>query len=413
MIQISPNVVVANLPCGIPLVHLCTRGGSVETFGVAVKVGSRNDPEGLEGMAHFVEHTIFKGTSRRSSHHIINRMEAVGGELNAYTTKEETYIYSVAPRGNLTRAAELISDLLANSRFPEHQLDNERDVIIEEIDSYLDNPSEAVADDFDDLMFAGSSAGHNILGTVESVNRINSQSCCEFLKKNYVADRMVLFYAGPSGIKRVVSVLQNYFTDDVFCRHHSPESLSLSVAKRFDVRRPDGASHQAHTLVGTPVMSMFDDNRFAMSLLNNILGGPGMNSLLNVELRERRGLVYTADSALSLYSDYGLLTIYFGCSQQQVDHCREIVYSILRRLASETLTPRKLIAAKRQYKGQLAVASASAEQSVISIARSQLMRGMVDSMACTCERIDSVSAEEIMQVASLISPDKLSNLTLG
>lgn len=412
MIAERLNHTLLHLPSGHRLLHLHNRGSKVEYFGVAVKAGSRNDPAGLEGLAHFVEHTIFKGTTRRTSHHIINRMEAVGGELNAYTTKEDTFVYTAFPSGNLARAVDLTADLVTNSIFPTKEIDKEREVIAEEIDSYLDSPAEAVFDEFDELLFKDTRLGHNILGTPDTINAISTDECRGFLKEFYRPDNMVVFYSGPASPDRVRRLVEKNFIDTIAGSHTTdPAGVPVEFSS-FHIRR-DNDNHQAHNVMGAPLPSLFSPDRYAIALLNNIIGGPGMNSRLNVALRERRGLVYSTDSAATLYSDCGALTIYFGCSPDRVDQCVSLIGRELKDLRDNALTPRSLAAAKRQYLGQITVASASLEQTVLSAARSCLYRGNVTTLGETAAAINAVTAEDLLRAAAFADPDRMSLLTLG
>ncbi|MDE7397167.1 MAG: insulinase family protein, partial [Muribaculum sp.] len=313
-----------SLSNGLKTVHV-PHDSDVEYCGVAIRAGARNDgTPATFGLAHFVEHTIFKGTAKRRSWHIINRMEAVGGELNAYTSEETTVIYSVFPKGNLTRATELLADLVFNSIFPTIQIDREREVILDEIDSYLDSPSESIFDDFNELIFSGSPLGHNILGTTSSVENISSDDCKAFLRRYYRPDNMVFFYQGPMPPESVERNVSRYFSTASAGQPTDNTIYPPSDVEPFDITR-HGTTHQAHTVMGTRTGSMFCNERPALLLFNNIIGGPGMNSLLNVALRERHGYVYTVDSAMTLFSDCGLFTIYFGCDPQNTAKCRRLV----------------------------------------------------------------------------------------
>lgn len=399
------------LPSGLRIVHRRTPGAT-EYCGVAVGAGSRDDPEHLNGMAHFVEHTIFKGTSRHKAGYIINRMESVGGELNAYTTKEETMVYAVMPAGNYRRATGLIAELVMSSEFPAREIDREREVIADEIDSYLDSPSEAVYDEFEDLLLAGSAIGHNILGTAASIARITSADCRRWLSDHYTADNMVYFYSGPESPRRVYATATQCFAGLTATGNRIPHRTP-EPAERFEIRRPDGASHQAHTIVGTRVAGMQSPDRYALALFSNISGGPGMNSLLNVALRERRGLVYTVESSLTLMSDTGLLAIYFGCDPDDLSRCLRLTGQCLEQFADRWLTDRHLDAAKRQYLGQLAVSSDNKEQTALSTARSLLCYGTVPDTATTRDRILSVTTGSLRDIAASMHPNRLSRLTLG
>lgn len=407
--SIDSEACLLTLTGGLRIVYHRVERASVDYFGVVVNAGSRDDPDDAFGLAHFVEHTLFKGTVRRRSWHIINRMEAVGGELNAFTTKESTTVYTIAPAGNLRRSVDLIADLTINSSFPEIEIEKERDVVIDEINSYLDIPAEAVFDDFEDLLFQGSSLGHNILGDARAIERIGSAKCRDYLRRLYVGANMVVFYSGSESAESVCRMVEREFRD-------LPKS-AVSVVRsspgevgRFAEQRSLGI-HQSHNVVGTRVFDMFDPRRFALSVLTNILGGPGMNSLLNVELRERRGLVYSVDSNVSLLTDTGIFSIYFGCDHDDSVRCQKIVARTIDRLASEPLSPRRLAASLRQYVGQMAVAAENRENMIMSLARQALYRGGLIPRSEVMERIVALTADELRDVASLIASDRLSMLT--
>ena len=389
------------LPNGMRAVHMHCRGSAVAIFGLIVKAGSRNERNDEQGLAHFVEHTIFKGTGHRRSSHIINRMEAVGGELNADTTKEETVIYSIFPAAHLSRAAELIADLTRDSRFPDQELDKEREVIADEIDSYLDTPSEAIYDDFEDLIFSGSPLGHNILGDKTSIARFGSDACKGFVKRNYVPDNMVAFYSGPRGADAVFKVMEHYLS---VIDNEKPGVMTSPVVPpvnaAFD-RKNIIATHQSHCLLGARVGSYLDKDRYATALLTNIIGGPGMNSLLNVELRERRGLVYNVEASTALYSDCGLMTVYFGCDPSDSRRCRDIVTRCIDSLP-DRLTPSRLEAAKKQYLGQLVIASENRENSVLEAARSLLWRNYVTDVSDIENIIKGLDASDLLSAAEPI-----------
>lgn len=397
------------LPNGLMIVHRRCEG-PVEYCGLTVNAGSRDETPDRHGLAHFVEHTIFKGTDRRRSWHIINRMEAVGGELNAFTTKEETTLYSVFPTGNLARAMELQADLVTRSRFPRPEIDREREVVADEINSYLDSPSEAIFDDYDDLIYAGSELGHNILGTTTSIEAFNPEICHDFLSQHYVPSNMVFFHMGETAPDRVFRTAERHLAQ---LDHPSPgrRRIAPPLLPVFDITRPID-SHQAHTVIGARIPGIYSDRRYAVALLSNILGGPGMNSLLNIALRERRGMVYAVDASTALYTDCGTFTIYFGCDPEDTSRCRRIVNGQLRRLADAQLSRRALDAAKKQYIGQLTVASDNREQLALSTARATLYHGRALAPREVAERINAVSPQELQEAASLIVPERCSILTL-
>jgi len=382
----------------------------VEYFGVAVNAGSRDDPEGFHGLAHFVEHVLFKGTERRRSWHIINRMEACGGELNAYTTKETTVVYSVYPRGNFLRAAELIGDLVCHSVFPARELDKEREVVADEIDQYRDMPSEAVFDDFEDLLFKDSTLGHNILGTTSELAGFNSDVCRKYMERNFTAGRMVVFYSGHRSPDAVARTVEKYFAD-------LPAGIGTLDRKAPGVihvfnETVNLDNHQSNTVTGTRIPSMFSPDRTKIALLTNILGGPGMNSLLNVELRERRGLVYAVETATSFLTDTGLFTVYFGCDHEDTGRCRNLVNRIISKIADGCLTPRFINMAKHQYLGQLTLTSDIRENSVMSMARSALYYGHIPSRQETMDLINAINASDLKECAEKLLSPGMSTLTL-
>ncbi|MDE6498860.1 MAG: insulinase family protein [Muribaculaceae bacterium] len=404
------NVTYHTLPCGMRMVHVHTPGTATAISGVTVGTGSRDDDEGVHGMAHMVEHTIFKGTARRNAGHIINRMEVVGGELNAFTTKEETVVYSIYPAGNTARAMELLADLIQNSQFPKKELDKERQVVAEEIDSYLDSPADAVFDDFDDLLFAGSQLGHNILGSKTALDRIDSEACRAYVRKHYTCGNMVVFYSGPESAFRVLAVASARFNpphgDGLAACRRIPE-----VMKPFELRRCID-SHQDHTVAGARLPGFFSADRHAYALITNILGGPGMNSLLNVALRERRGLVYSVDASCAWYTDCGAFTVYYGCDPADTALCTRLVRSTIERVADgSAISERALEKAKKQYLGQLVVASDNRENNALSIARSTLLAGRAATPSETTQRILEVDMPAIRRVAETLLPCSI--LTFG
>lgn len=392
------------------MVHVHARGAATAVAGITARVGSRDDGDDARGIAHMVEHNIFKGTLRRSSWHIINRMEAVGGELNAFTTKEETVVYSVYPAGNTARAAELIADLVQNSQFPERELDKERQVIADEIDSYLDSPADAVYDDFDDLLFAGSDLGHNILGSKTDIAGIGPEQCREYLRRHYTAANMVAFYSGPESAARVLATFAGHFNPPAGSGEPVQHPAPPVNAAFHTMRRID--SHQDHNILGARLPGMFSPERHCYALLTNILGGPGMNSLLNVALRERRGLVYSVEASCAWYTDCGAFTVYYGCDPDDTARCRKLIEQTIAGVADgHAITPRALEMAKRQYLGQLVVAADNRENSILGIARSTLFCGRAAEPAETEQRIRAVTPEALAAAAATLTQN--STLTLG
>lgn len=409
MTSTSPQYTVATLPNGLKMVHV-TRNAPVAWCGLAVNAGSRDDLPGKHGLAHFVEHTIFKGTTHRRSWHILNRMESVGGELNAYTTKEGTMLYSLFPQQHMARAIELIADLVKNSVFPEAEIEREMDVVLEEVAGYRDQPAEAAYDDFEDLMFAGSALGHNILGCEEHLRNITRDDCLGYLKSLYVPSNMVFFSVGPMTPDTVFKLADKHF-------HALDHPLVLAQQRQAPAPLPsqhreiEAGAHQAHTIVGAQLPGMGHPLRYAMALLNNLLGGPGMNSLLNVNLRERRGYVYTVESSVTQFTDCGLFEIYLGCDYSDVKSSLRVIDRLTRDLAAKGLTPHQLEASKKQYCGQLTVAADSTEYLALNAGKNLLRYGTVTTVGQAVERIMAVTADELRQAAELITMDRCSVLT--
>lgn len=371
-----------------------------------IDAGSRDDPHGCEGLAHLVEHTIFKGTSRRKSTVIINTMERVGGELNAYTTKELTAVYSVFPAGYARRAATLIAELITDSQFPEAELDKEREVVIDEINSYLDIPAENIYDEFEDLAFAGTPLGHNILGTEASVRSLTSADCRSHLSRLYRAPSVVVAYSGPMHPDKALRMLESAFAALPSASADVVRSQASAVAPFAIERKVD--LHQANVVMGATAPSLTASDRFATLLLVNMLGGPGMNSRLNVALREKRGLVYSVEAWVNMYADTGVAAIYFGCDKEDVVRCRRLVEREIARLHEAPLTERALQMAKRQYIGQMTVAADNHESHLLALARQMLHYGRISTPARQIELIQSVTADQLRAAAApLLTPSTL------
>lgn len=392
---------------GLPCVF--RRSEDVGYCGFVVGAGSRDDGDSY-GLAHFVEHTIFKGTTHRRSWHISSRMESIGGELNAYTTKEETVVHTVFPAGYSARALELLHDLAANSVFPPAELEKEREVVIDEINSYLDSPGETVFDEFEDLLFAGSSPGHNILGTPESVRCLGSDECRSFLSRYYAASNMALYCMDDCTPEKAYSAMERHF-GSLPAGTANRHSGLLPLSDPFD-DAIDRHGHQAHTVLGTRIGTRYDDDRYALFLLNNHLGGPAMNSLLNRELREKRGYVYTVDSSVNLMSDCGLFQVYMGCDREHVAPCMAIVKRLLASIADTPMKPAVFERVKRQYLGQLAVSIDNRESMAISMGRSLLCYGRILDSAYVASRVREVTPEQVRVMAERICNAGLSRLTI-
>lgn len=399
----------ATLPNGLRMV-VCRFPGAVSYIGVAVGAGSRDEAPDREGLAHFVEHTVFKGTRRRRSWQISSRMEQIGGELNAYTTKEETLIYTNAPAGYEERALDLLSDLIRNSIFPSPEIDREREVIVEEIKSYEDSPSENVYDLFEENAYAGSPLAHNILGSAESVRNLSGRDAREFIDRWYNPANMVVYCFSPEKPEKLLRLVEKYFAGlDFPAFRRSPSEVKMP--EPFDLTE-DADNQQANTIMGARVFSHHDPRRYSLFLLNNYLGGPCMNSRLNMELRERRGLVYTVDGNVSLMSDAGLILFYFGTDPKSVERCSSIIRREIERLASSALPEKTFARVRDQYCGQMIVGSDHRESRAMSLAKSILYFDEILDIDYTTDRIREVTPEQLRQTAELILSNGLNRLTI-
>lgn len=393
------NYLTHTLANGLRIVHKPTEG-NVSYCGFIVNAGTRDELGEEYGMAHFVEHMLFKGTKKRRSHHIINRMETVGGELNAYTNKEETVIYSIFLEEHFQRAIELISDLTFHSEFPQPEIDKEIEVIIDEIHSYEDNPSELIFDEFENLVFEGSQIGHNILGEADILQSFDAAKSRQFVDRYYVPSNIVFFSLGHTDFKKVVYFAEKYLSDISIGAYYNNRIAPDDVRPVY--RKVDKETSQIHALIGCRSYSIHDPKRKVLHLLNNILGGPGMNNRLNVSLREKRGYVYSIDSMATAYTDTGILSIYFGCDKRNTEKCVELVYKELKRLRIERLTTSQLAAAKKQLIGQIGIMNDNHENLSLSLGKSFLHYNHFNSMEEIVRRIESVTSGQIQEVANEI-----------
>ena len=390
------------LPNGLRIIHLPAPGQQVVYCGYAIAAGTRHELPGEEGMAHFVEHTTFKGTEKRTSLQILNELERVGGDLNAFTTKEHTVYYATVLRDDVKRAVSLLTDIVFNSTYPQAELDKEIEVICDEIESYNDSPAELIFDEFENLLFPGHPLGHNILGTREKLSTYTSADALRFARRHYRPDNAVFFVYGDVPFERIASSVER-----------GKWSVERGAWSETTLNTPPPAHHQAHVMLGTRTFAADDERRIPLFLLNNILGGPGMNARLNLALRERRGLVYTVESNMTTYSDTGVWSVYFGCDHKDVKRCLKLVQRELDRMAERPLSDRQLAAAKKQLKGQLAIASDNHEQFALDFARTYLHEHREHHISRLFQQIDSITATQLQQIAcEFFNPDRLQMLIL-
>ena len=388
---------IHTLSNGLRIIHEPSLS-KVAYCGFAVDAGTRDEAENEQGMAHFVEHLIFKGTRKRKAWHILNRMENVGGDLNAYTNKEETVIYSAFLTEHFGRALELLADIVFHSTFPQNEIEKETEVIIDEIQSYEDTPSELIFDDFEDMIFRNHPLGRNILGRPELLKQFRSGDAVAFTSRFYQPSNMVFFVLGNFNFQKIVRQVEKLLADLPLIgvdNHRTPPPLY--VPEHLVVHKE---THQAHVMIGSRGYNAYDDKRTGLYLLNNILGGPGMNSRLNVSLRERRGLVYTVESNLTSYTDTGAFCIYFGTDPADVDTCLRLTYKELKRMRDVKMTSSQLLAAKKRLIGQIGVASDNNENNALGMAKTFLHYHKYESSESVFRRIEALTAEGLLEVAN-------------
>lgn len=399
---------IHTLPNGLRIIHEPS-ASKVAYCGFAIDAGTRDEAENEQGMAHFVEHLIFKGTRRRKAWHILNRMENVGGDLNAYTNKEETVVYAAFLTEHFDRAAELLADIVFHSTFPQNEIEKEAEVIIDEIQSYEDTPSELIFDDFEDMIFRNHPLGRNILGRPEQLKTFRSEHAAAFTSRFYQPSNMVFFVLGNFDFRKIVRRIEKLTADVPSMAVESKRvPPPLYVPERLVVAKE---THQAHVMIGSRGYNAYDDKRTALYLLNNILGGPGMNSRLNVALRERRGLVYSVESNLTSYTDTGAFCIYFGTDPDDVDTCLRLTYKELKQMRDVKMTSSQLAAATKQLIGQIGVASDNNENNALGMAKTFLHYNKYESSESVFRRIEALTPEDLLEVANeMFAEEYLSTL---
>jgi len=371
---------------------------TVAHIAVAIRAGSRDELEHQQGLAHFIEHNLFKGTTKRKAYHILSRLDDVGGELNAYTTKEETIIHASFLKGDMRRAMELLADVMVNSTFPERELEKEKDVIKDEIYSYKDSPSEQIFDDFEDLIFAGDPLGRNILGTPESVDGLGRKDILEFIGRTYSAERIKISISGAFTADRVQRMCSEFFGHWELAPNGWSNTFkgNSKPTKRVD----PVAQFQDHYMIGWRTSGIHEPSRRPLLLLNNILGGPAMNSRLGLNIREKHGIAYNIESYMNLYSDIGMLGIYLGCDSSQTNKAAHLVRKEVEKFQQKKLGTLQLSKAKNQFLGQMALSEENGLNTAIGAARALLHFGKVNSFDDVASKIRAISAEEVMEAAN-------------
>ena len=445
---------------GLRIIHLPS-DSKVVYCGYQINAGTRNEEPGEEGLAHFCEHVTFKGTERRKAWHILNCLESVGGDLNAYTNKEGTVYYSAILKEHIARAVDLLSDIVFHSVYPQAEIDKEVEVICDEIESYNDSPAELIYDEFENILFKGSPLGHNILGTAEQVRAFKTEDALRFTRKLYRPDNAIFFAYGDIDFKKLVKLIQKALGEcpkgrelacSADCKSaETPTEERIAektpTKERITEETPTGETpteemeagdanhkvqssmfnvqskvagqtivmqkntHQAHVMIGTRAYDVNDDRRMPLYLLNNMLGGPGMNAKLNLALREHNGLVYTVESTMVAYGDTGTWSIYFGCDEHDVKRCLRLVRKELDKFMQKPLSEAQLKAAKKQIKGQIGVACDNRENFALDFGKSFLHYGWEKNVDRLYEQVDEITAAQIQAVAQeLFDKDRLTTL---
>ena len=416
---------------GLRIIHLPS-DSQVVYCGYQINAGTRDELPGEEGLAHFCEHVTFKGTERRKAWHILNCLESVGGDLNAYTNKEGTVYYAAILKEHIARAVDLLSDIVFHSTYPQQEIDKEVEVICDEIESYNDSPAELIYDEFENILFKGHPLGHNILGTAEQVRQFSTEDALRFTRKLYRPDNAIFFAYGDIDFKKLVKLLKtlnfehgtlNFMNGktsetptaemEAGDANHKVQSSKFKVQSKVAGQTivMQKNTHQAHVMIGTQAYDVHDDRRMPLYLLNNILGGPGMNAKLNLALREHNGLVYTVESTMVAYGDTGTWSIYFGCDEHDVKRCLRLVRKELDKLMEKPLSEAQLRAAKKQIKGQIGVACDNRENFALDFGKSFLHYGWEKNVDRLYEQVDAITAQQMQQVArELFDEQRLTTL---
>lgn len=393
---------------GIRIVHKQT-DSYLSHCGITINTGSRDELSHEEGLAHFIEHIIFKGTSKRKTHHVLSYMENVGGELNAYTSKEDTCIYSSFMSSYYPRWFELLSDIIFNSTFPEKEIEKEKDIVIDEINSYKDSPGEQIIDDFDELIFNNNPLGKNILGTPKKIKSFNRKKINSFIDDNYATDEMVICSVGDIRFNRLIKLCERFFGHIPYKakkRHRIPLN-----GYHPDIKTVKRKNHQVHCVIGNRSYSAVDKMKISMVLINNLLGGPVLNSRLNMAVREKHGLCYIIESNYQPYSDTGLFSIYLGTDKNFIDKAISLTFKELNKLRTQRLGSLQLKRAQQQLKGQVALSFESNLNEMMSLGKSITLYDRIDTFEEINRKIDNVSAMDLLEVANnIFDPQQMSML---
>lgn len=406
MYEIQP--IVFELSNGIRVVYLHA-SSQVAHLGVTVLAGSRFENEKEEGLAHFLEHCIFKGTNKRKAFHILSRLDSVGGELNAYTGKEEICLYASFTKNHFKRSSELLADIILNSNFPNKEIQKEKDIVLDEINSYADSPGEKIFDDFESHLFRGHALGNNILGTKESVASFTKDHLMDYVKRFFTSKNIVISFVGDIPLTTFKKTLEEDFKSCPITQFEMPKN-DYSGQNPFKIRSKE-ANVQVHAIIGGLAPSYNEEMRRGMTLLTNVLGGPALNSRLNLSIREKYGYSYTVEANYTPYVETGFWSVYFGTDQKYTNRCLDLVYKELRILRENKLGTLQLKTAKEQLKGHMALGLDNNSGLMQGLGKSLLLFNQIDTIEEIYQSIDKLTAEELLEVANLyFQEDKISEL---
>jgi len=401
---LSSGLRLLHVPSSLPIAYV----------GVAINAGTRDELPDESGMAHFVEHLMFKGTTRRNATQIINRLENVGGQMDAYTTKEDTYVYATVPAEYTTRALELLADVVLHSTFPDNEIEKERIVVLDEIDSYRDTPSELIFDEFEEHIFPDSPLGRNILGSEQSLSTFDSARVRAFVNRLYTPENLLVFYMGPSPLSMIAKAAEKYFSIDLSRISRTSRISRISrtpiPSTKFSLINSDMDTAQTHCIIGCPTFPQCHPDRYKLVLLNNILGGPNMSSRLNMAIRERHGYCYNIESSLTGYTDTGLFMIYFGCDERNYKKTYNLTMRQLDLLREKPLTKHQLDIAKRQLRGQVLISNQNYESRILGISKQVLHNEPLRPQQEVLAEIDTYTAEDLQSLACSLF-NEMSSLT--
>jgi len=387
----------AILQNGIKILHR-RRVGEVSHLALMVNAGMRDENPDENGLAHFIEHLVFKGTKRRKAYHILSCLENVGGDLNAFTTKEETCIHASFLKDHLNKAMDLFADVIFNSTFPDNEMEKEKEVILDEINSYRDTPADEIFDDFENMLYRNHQLGRNILGTIDLVSNYTRNDIVNFHRSHYAPNRMIIACIGDVSFNDFRHLAEKYFDG---CKGNAvPFNRTPFTPLPAITQIEERTSHLTHAIIGGLAYPYNDDRKLKLILLNNILGGPGMNTRLNLNIREKYGFAYTIESQYNAYSDTGNYTIYMGVDPHSQDKSIELVFKELNKLMTHKLGTLQLSNAKKQLIGQVALSNESGMNDLLSIVRAGFYEEHIETLPETIAKLNRISAEELLEVAN-------------